>query len=153
MKKIALTLVALVAMSAMAFAAEVDLDGKFDSKLASNVRNENGSIIADYPGSITVKANAKNSRIQQVTYWKRGEMIGKLAVGDEWNFHALVPASHHDFSYGRGDKVFQFFTENDGTATLYETENGRIISITKIAKSYYDTAKKYHNQKQLGLIK
>ena len=153
MKKLALTIAALFAMSAMALAAEVDLNGKFNSSMASDVRTEGNSIVANYPGSITVKADAKSKRIQQVTYWKRGERIGKMAVGDAWNFHLLIPVSHHDFSYGRGDKVFQFFTETDGTATLYETEDGRIISITKIAKSYYKTAKEYNNKKQLGLIK
>ncbi|MBO6303824.1 MAG: hypothetical protein J6M62_01960 [Selenomonadaceae bacterium] len=152
MKKLALTLAALFAFSTMAFAMDnVNLDGKLDSGKLKNAKKQDKSLIAEVGDGVTFQVDSKSHKIQSVRYTKRGAKYKAISIGDEWNFHRATGIS--DFSYNRGGNSYHFFTEKDGSATVYETENSRIIAITRIAKSYYETAKKYHNQKQLGIIK
>lgn len=152
MKKLALTLAALFALSTAAFAMDnVNLDGKLDSGKLKNAKHQDKSLIADVGDGVTFQVDEKSHKIQSVRYTKRGSKYKAIAVGDEWNFQRATGTS--DFSYNRGGNSYHFFTEKDGTATVYETEESRVIAITRIAKSYYDTSRKYHNQKQLGLIK
>jgi len=152
MKKFALVLGLLVSLSAVAFAADpINLDGKLDKSKVISSKVEGNSLLAEYPNKITLQVDKKNNKIQSVRYLKNGFQYEAVKIGDEWNFHRVT--GHSDFSYNRGGMTYHYFTEKNGTATVYETKDSRIIAITRIAKSYADTAKKYHNQRQLGLIK
>lgn len=152
MKKLALTLAALFAFSTMAFAMDnINLEGKLDSSKLKSAKHQDKSLIADVGDGITYQVDANSHRIQSVRYTRRGSKYKAITIGDAWNFQRAT--GHSDFTYNRGGDSFHFFTEKDGTATVYETADTRVIAITRIAKSYYDMAKKYHNQKQLGIIK
>lgn len=152
MKKLALTLVALFAFSTMAFAMEnLSLDGKMDSDNLRNARVQDRSLLVDVGDGITYQVDKNSHRIQSIRYTKRGSKYKAISIGDAWNFHRAT--GYSDFSYNRGGNSFHFFTEKDGTATVYETENTRVIAITRISKNYYKDARKYHNQKQLGVIR
>ncbi len=152
MKRLALTLAALFAFSAMAFAMDsVNLDGKLDNDKLLGAKVQDKSLIADVGDGVTYQVDRNSHKIQSIRYTKTGSKFNAISIGDAWNFHRAT--GHSDFSYNRGGDSFHFFTEKDGTATVYETRDTKVIAITRIAKSYYETAKKYHNQKQLGIIK
>ena len=152
MKRLALTLAALFALSTMAFAMEsVNLDGKLDNDKLLDAKVQDSSLIAEVGDGITYQVDRNSHKIQSIRYTKTGSKFNAISIGDAWNFRRAT--GHNDFSYNRGGDSFHFFTEKDGTATVYETRDARVIAITRIAKSYYEIAKKYHNQKQLGIIK
>lgn len=152
MKKLTLTLAALFAFSTMAFAMDsVNLDGKLDNDRLSDAKVQDKSLIADVGDGITYQVDKNSHRIQSIRYTKRGAKYKAISIGDAWNFHRAT--GYSDFTYNRDGDSFHFFTENDGTATVYETADTKVIAITRIAKSYYKDAKNYHNQRQLGKIK
>lgn len=152
MKKLALTLSLVFACSSFAFAMDnLDLDGSLDKSKATNSRIEGDSLLADVSDGVTFQVDKNTHKIQSVRYTKRGAKYRYITIGDYWDFH--LPSGHSDFSYSRGDDRFHFYTEKDGTSTVYETADSRVVAITRIAKSYTATAKKYHNMRQLGLIK
>lgn len=142
----------LLAFSSFAFAEEtVDLNGSLNKSKVISSKVDGNSIIADYPDNVTLQVDKRTNKIQSVRYTKRGFLYKAIEVGNEWNFQRTT--GHSDFSYNRGGMSFHYYTEKDGTATVYETEDGRVIAITRIADHYAKTAYKYHNGRQLGIIK
>ena len=139
MKKI-LTLVLgmMVLACATAFASEassVPLDASATQYEASalDIQHQDGMEILRQANDITIYANDVTKKILKVEYAKIGDSLGKVVVGDHWNFHK--PTGLCILTLNSDGVTHHTYDEADGTQTIYATVDSIVKSITRVSSS------------------